>query len=334
MTMPEQKTGTAKTSLPAADHDLNLGLLRQMILIRRFEERVYALFGRGEVYGSTHLCSGQEAVSVGVAAALRDDDRVACTYRGHGHALALGCDPSRFMAEMLGRAAGTCAGRSGSMNVIDHEHKLIGCFGIVGGSIGAATGAALSLRRRGAVAVAFFGDGAVNQAYFAECLNFSKVLGLPVLYVCENNQYSEYTPVEAVTPGGILGRVEALEIPARRVDGQDVWAVREAAGDALAQVRGGGGPAFIEASTYRYGDHGRGDPIKYRSDEEMAAWRERDPIDLWRARLLDEFGASIEQVEAVAESVEVEIAEVEAFALEAPFPDPSELGREFAESGA
>lgn len=328
-----QKTQTAKTTTEPADKDLCLSLLRQMILIRRFEERVYVLFGRGEVYGSTHLCTGQEAVSVGVAGALNDDDRVACTYRGHGHALALGCDPSQFMAEMLGRAAGICAGRSGSMNVIDHGHKLIGCFGIVGGSIGAATGAALSLKRREAVAVAFFGDGAVNQAYFYECLNFAKVLGLPVLYVCENNRYGEYTPYEAVTPGGILPRVEALEIPARRVDGQDVWAVRSAAQEVLAEVRSGGGPAFIEASTYRYSDHGRGDPIKYRSDEEMASWKERDPIDLWRARLVDEFGIAGDEVEAVAPEVETEIAEIESFALEAPFPDPADLGREFAESG-
>jgi TPP-dependent pyruvate/acetoin dehydrogenase alpha subunit len=307
-----------------------LELYRTMVLIRRFEERVYELFGLGKVYGSTHLCIGQEAVSAGVASALEDGDRVACTYRGHGHALALGCDPASFMAEMLGREAGTCGGRSGSMNVIDQDNKLIGCFGIVGGSIGAATGAALSLKRQNRAAVAFFGDGAMNQAYLHECLNFSRVLSLPVLYVCENNQYSEYTPMEAVTPGGILARPQALEIPSHQVDGQDVWEVRCAALDALKRIRAGEGPVFIEANTYRYSDHGRGDPIKYRPDDELRSWKERDPIDLCRRRLSSSHQLSDAEIESVTGEVEELVQRIEHEALAAEFPCPTSLGTEYA----
>jgi TPP-dependent pyruvate/acetoin dehydrogenase alpha subunit len=314
----------------ADDVSLYIDLLRRMLLVRRFEEAVQTLFLRGEVYGSTHLCHGQEAVSAGVASVLRQDDRVAATYRGHDHALALGTSPQRFLDELLGRRSGVCGGRSGSMNVVDLEHGLIGCFGIVGGSLAAATGAALALRGRASVAVAFFGDGAVNQGYFHECLNFARVRDLPVLYVCENNCYGEYTRMEDVTPGGILARPRALEIPAEAVDGQDVWAVRAAAGAAVERVRAGGGPEFLEARTYRYGDHGRGDPIKYRPDDEVAAWRARDPIDIARRRLLDEYGVPAAKLEWVAEQVEAEMEAVVEHALRAPFPDPDATATEFA----
>ena len=202
-------------------------LYRRMLLIRGFEDRVQSLFLRGEVYGTTHLYSGQEAVAVGFADVLQASDRIACTYRGHGHLLAMGTDPTQLLAELLGRATGVNGGLAGSMNVVDPENGVLGCYGIVGGSIAAATGAAISLRRTGGVAVAYFGDGAANQAYFFECLNFAKVLGLPVVFVCENNQYGEYTPTDAVTPGGILPRAAVLEIPTRTVDGMDVWAVRD-----------------------------------------------------------------------------------------------------------
>ena len=186
---------------------------RRMLLIRGFEDLVQKLFLRGEVYGTTHLYSGQEAVAVGVAGALLDGDRVACTYRGHGHTLAMGASPEALLAEMLGRATGINGGRAGSMNVVDPDHGLIGSFGIVGGSIAAATGAALALKGSGSIAVAYFGDGATNQAYFFECLNFAKVLNLPVLFVCENNGYGEYTPMEVVTGGGsITARAEALGV--------------------------------------------------------------------------------------------------------------------------
>jgi acetoin:2,6-dichlorophenolindophenol oxidoreductase subunit alpha len=298
-----------------------LELYRRMTLIRRFEELVQSLFLRGEVYGTTHLCSGQEAVSVGFASALRDDDRVACTYRGHGHLLARGLAPDALLGELLGRSTGVNGGRAGSMNMVDLEHGVIGCFGIVGGSIAAATGAALALKGTGRIAVAFFGDGATNQAYFFECLNFAKVLGLPVLFACENNGYGEYTAMDAVTAGKIVARAQAMEIPSIVVDGMDVWAVQEAADKAAARVRDEGGPVFVEARTYRFVGHSRSDPGKYRPPGELEEWRARDPLLVAEQRLVVQHGATADQLQEVADDVERELREVEAAALAAPFPD-------------
>ena len=301
--------------------EAGLDLYRRMLVIRRFEELVQSLFLRGEVYGTTHLCSGQEAVSVGVASALADDDRVACTYRGHGHLLARGLAPESLLAELLGRTTGVNGGRAGSMNMIDLDHGVMGCFGIVGGSIAAATGAALALKGTGRLATAFFGDGATNQAYFFECMNFAKVLGLPALFVCENNGYGEYTAMDAVTAGKIVARAEAMEIPALIVDGMDVWAVRAVAEDAAGRVRSGEGPVFVEARTYRFVGHSRSDPGKYRPPGELEEWQERDPLIVAEQRLGAEHGATAEQLQEVAADVERELREVEAAALAAPFPD-------------
>ncbi len=310
---------TAQT--PAASAETGLDLYRRMLLIRRFEELVQSLFLRGEVYGTTHLCSGQEAVSVGFASALAENDRVACTYRGHGHLLARGLAPEALLGELLGRTTGVNGGRAGSMNMVDLDHDVIGCFGIVGGSIAAATGAALALKGTGRIATAFFGDGATNQAYFFECLNFAKVLGLPALFVCENNGYGEYTPMDLVTAGKIVARAEAMEIPALVVDGMDVWAVREVADDAVGRVRSGGGPVFVEARTYRFVGHSRSDPGKYRPPGELEEWRERDPLLLAERRLAADHGVTAEQLGEVAAEVERGLQEVEEAALAAPFPD-------------
>jgi len=310
--------------------EAGLDLYRRMLLIRRFEELVQSLFLRGEVYGTTHLCSGQEAVSVGVASMLAEDDRVACTYRGHCHLLARGLAPEALLGELLGRTTGVNGGRAGSMNVVDHEHGVIGCFGIVGGSIAAATGAALALKGTGRIATAFFGDGATNQAYFFECLNFAKVLGLPALFVCENNGYGEYTPMDLVTAGKIVARAEAMEIPTLVVDGMDVWAVRETAQDAVGRVRGSGGPVFVEARTYRFVGHSRSDPGKYRPPGELDEWRERDPLLVAERRLAAEHGVTAEQLGEVAAEVERELQEVEESALAAPYPDEAAVS-EFKE---
>ena len=240
-----------------------------------------AAFMSGEIRGTTHLCSGQEAVPVGVCDALGPSDCVAATYRGHGAALALGCDPEAMFAEFLGREGGICGGRGGSMNVIDLENRLLGCFGIVGGSIGAATGAGLAaeLTGDGSVAVAFFGDGALNQAYFHECLNLAGVRGLPVLYACENNLYGEWTHMEETTAGGRLAaRAEAYGVPWEIVEGNDVVAVREAAARAIESAREGGGPTLIEFLTYRHHGHSRSDPAKYRPSAEVEEWQARDPL--------------------------------------------------------
>jgi TPP-dependent pyruvate/acetoin dehydrogenase alpha subunit len=309
------------------DRELELDLYRRMHLIRGFEDLVQSLFLRGEVYGTTHLYSGQEAVAVGFASVLEDSDRVAATYRGHGHALALGVDPQALLDEMLGRATGINGGRAGSMNVTSPKDRLIGSFGIVGGSIAAATGAALALRRTGGVAIAFFGDGAMNQGYFFECLNFCRVQRLPIVLVCENNGYGEYTPFQEVTAGAIRARAEVMEVPAETIDGMQAWTVRDAAERAVGSARSGDGPFFVEAITYRYVGHSRSDPGKYRPDGELDRWRERDPLTLLRARL-EEAGAETAALDEIEGSVAAQLAELEQRALVAPFPEPQAF-REF-----
>jgi TPP-dependent pyruvate/acetoin dehydrogenase alpha subunit len=302
----------------------------RMRLIRRFEQEIQRLFLKGEVHGTTHLSAGQEAVPVGVCSALQPDDYVAGTYRGHGHALAKGTDPEALAAEMLGRATGVCGGRAGSMNVVDLAHGLVGCFGIVGGSIAAATGAAISAGRQGRVAVAFFGDGAANQGYFHECLNWAQVFALPVVYVCENNFYGEFTPMGSVTAGGEIGiRATGYGMTSRVIDGNDLWAVREAAIEAVDRAREGGGPTLLECQTYRHYGHSKSDPGKYRPPDEVEQWLSRDPLDLARARLLD-LGVDEAEVEGVESGIDAELDRAVEAALAAPYPDPAQhRGSEF-----
>jgi acetoin:2,6-dichlorophenolindophenol oxidoreductase subunit alpha len=302
----------------------------RMHLIRLFEREMHRLFLAGEVHGTTHLAAGQEAIPVGVCQALEPDDYVAGTYRGHGHALAKGAEPEGMVAEMLGRATGTCGGRSGSMNVIDRAHGLVGCYGIVGGSIAAATGAALSAGRQGRVAVAFFGDGATNQAYFFECLNFVKVLALPAVFVCENNWYGEFTPMQTVTAGAdIARRAEPFGVPARVVDGNDLFAVVEAAGEAVARARAGDGPTLLECQTYRHYGHSKSDPAKYRPAEEVERWKARDPLPIARARLV-EGGVPEAALDDAERETRGELDAAVAAALAAPYPDPATPATEFA----
>ena len=235
------------------------------------------------------------------------------------------------MDELLGRATGVCGGRAGSMNVIDVENGLIGCFGIVGGSIGAATGAALSAKilGTGGVAVAFFGDGTSNQAYFHECLNWAQVERLPVVFVCENNLYMEFTPIEDVTAGAIGARAEAMGIHTQQVDGNDIWAVREAAAEAVEHARSGAGPAFLETLTYRFVGHSRSDPGKYRKPGELDEWRERDPLLLARASLAERYGDHRAQLDEPTPKSTAEMDTVVERGLAAPFPDPAAGGGEF-----
>jgi TPP-dependent pyruvate/acetoin dehydrogenase alpha subunit len=294
-----------------------------MVLIRLFEDAVQRLFQQGEIQGTTHLYQGQEAVSVGVCAALREGDVIAATYRGHGACLAMGTDPTALMAELLGRETGVCRGRAGTMNVIDLEHGVIGCFGIVGGSIAAATGAGLASRLKadGTVALAFFGDGAVNQAYFHECLNFASVMALPVVFVCENNLYGEWTRMESVTAGAtIVGRAVAYALPGVEVDGNDLLTVHEAAAAAVSGARSGEGPTLIEARTYRHKGHSRLDTgERYRPADEVEAWLSQDPLPRTAALLPED------TAERIRNDVEVEVARVVEEASSAPWPDP---GRE------
>ena len=310
------------------DLELYTRIYRQMLLIRGFEDLVQSLFLAGEVYGTTHLYSGQEAIATGVASVLDERDRVAATYRGHGHALAVGVDPQKLLDEMLGRATGINGGRAGSMNVTSPDDRLIGSFGIVGGSIAAATGAALALKRTtGGVAVAYFGDGAMNQGYVFECLNFAQVFRLPVVLVCENNGYGEYTPFRSVTAGEIRARAEVMGVTAETIDGMSVWTVREAAGDAVAHARAGDGPVFIEALTYRFVGHSRSDPGAYRPEGELDRWRERDPIVVLRTQLEAE-GVDATDLDEIEREMTERLERMRADGLAAPFP--TELtGREF-----
>jgi TPP-dependent pyruvate/acetoin dehydrogenase alpha subunit len=317
-------SATAAPSAPtAADGDLMLSLYRRMRLIRRFEEAVHSLFLKGEVHGTTHLYNGEEASATGVGSVLTADDRVAGTYRGHGHALSIGTSPQGLLDELLGRSTGVCGGRAGSMNVIDLEHGLMGCYGIVGGSISAALGASLALKGTGNVAVAYFGEGATNQAYFHECLNFARVFSLPAIFVCENNLYGEFTPMEQVTAGEIRARVEGLDVAYERVDGMDVWATRAAALRATERARAGRGPVFLEMMVYRFVGHSRSDPGKYRKPGELERWQERDPLVLGRQRLIDDCGLSPDAADAIDAEIEREMTEVSERALAAPYPDPS-----------
>ena len=277
----------------------------RMLLIRQFETSMHRLFLQGEVHGTTHLYAGQEAVAVGCCLALEPDDYVTGTYRGHGHALAKGTDPRALLAEMLGRATGVCGGRSGSMNVIDLQHGLVGCYGIVGGSIAAALGAGLSARSQGKVSLAFFGDGATNQGYFHECMNMAKVLSLPVVFVCENNFYAEFTPLAAATAGANI---------AARAGGYDVPA-------AVRQARDGGGPTLLECQTYRHYGHSKSDPAPYRPKDELQQWLERDPLKLARARLLAD-GVTEERIVAVEEEITATMERAVETAKSDPYPDP------------
>ena len=319
--------GMSRTSARVLDDlELYTRIYRQMLLIRGFEELVQSLFLKGEVYGTTHLYSGQEAVATGVASLLEERDRVAATYRGHGHALALGVDPQALLDEMLGRATGVNGGRAGSMNVTSPADRLIGSFGIVGGSIAAATGAALALSRTtGGVAVAYFGDGAMNQGYVFECLNFAQVQKLPLVLVCENNGYGEYTPFRSVTAGEIRARAEVMEVPADTIDGMSVWAVREAAARAIAHARAGDGPAFLEALTYRFVGHSRSDPGAYRPEGELDEWKTRDPIVVLRAQLEDE-GAGASALDELEREVGDQLERMRERGLAAPFPSGLDVG--------
>jgi acetoin:2,6-dichlorophenolindophenol oxidoreductase subunit alpha len=294
-------------------------LYGRMALIRTFEDAVQRLFMQNEIQGTTHLYSGQEAVAVGVCAELAPGDTVAATYRGHGACLAMGTDPTALMAELLGRATGVCGGRAGTMNVIDLEHGIVGCFGIVGGSIAAATGVGLAaqLKRDGSVAVAFFGDGAVNQAYFHECLNFAAVRRLPVVYVCENNLYGEWTPMAAVTAGGsIAQRAAAYAIPGVQVDGNDLWAMRAVAREAIARARRGLGPTLLEGLTYRQKGHSRLDTgTRYRPAEEIEAWLANDPL----RRVAEQLDPGIR--ERIREEAAAEVARAVEAARAGAWPD-------------
>jgi acetoin:2,6-dichlorophenolindophenol oxidoreductase subunit alpha len=326
------KHDTAPDAAAAGERDRWMQMYRQMLRIRLFEEQVNELYKTARMPGLAHLYSGEEGVAVGVCSALRRDDYITSTHRGHGHCLAKGATLDRMFAELLGKAPGYCRGKGGSMHIADQDTGNLGANAIVGGSTGIATGAAFSSKMRGTdqVTACFFGDGALGQGVLYEVMNMAALWKLPVIYVCENNLYTEYTHYSETTAGGLAARAEAFGIPAAEVDGQDVRAVYAAAHGMVERARAGGGPAFLLCQTYRYYGHHVGDIQRayYRSKDEEEYWRtERDPIKLlgqWlRAQGLAD-GAALERM------TEATRAEVEAgvrFALDAPFPEPSEVDR-------
>jgi acetoin:2,6-dichlorophenolindophenol oxidoreductase subunit alpha len=326
---------------PMADTDEGtelLDLYEQMVVIRRTEQAAHDLFLSGLVKGTTHLAAGHEAIAVGASAALRPDDYVFATYRGHHHAIARGGTPEECLAELMSKATGICKAKGGSMHLTKADVGMLGSYAIVGSHLPIAVGAAWSATLRGTeqVAVAFFGDGATNIGAFHEALNLAAVWRLPVLFVCENNLYMEYTPIASVTAvaNPAADRAPAYGIPADLIDGNDVLAVRDSVATAVERARAGAGPTVIEARTYRHFGHSRADPATYRPEEEVKAWLERDPLDLARARL-DELGVAKEEVVAADERADALVAAAVAAAKAAPAADPADaLTDVWADGGA
>jgi TPP-dependent pyruvate/acetoin dehydrogenase alpha subunit len=302
------------------------GLFATMCRIRAFELEVARLYRDGEIPGFVHTSLGQEAVAAGVCAALRDDDYLATTHRGHGHVLAKGADLDGMMAELFGKASGLCGGRGGSMHIADPGRGILGANAIVGAGIPLATGAGLAskLMGQGRVAVAFFGEGAVNQGTFHEALNLSAIWDLPVLFACENNIYAEFSDSRTLSRvPSVAERAAAYGVAGETVHGNDVEAVAAASAAAVDRCRSGAGPALIEFETYRWNGHYEGDAQPYKPDEEASAWRERDPLEIAAARLL-QAGTSTQEVERIRADAETRVVEAVEYARADDEPDPEE----------
>ncbi len=314
------------------DRRLLMEMLRRMLRIRRFEEQVIQLVDRGEIAGPAHPYIGEEAVAVGACLALRDDDWMTGNHRSHGHPIAKGGDVRKALAEILGKRTGFCKGKGGSMHLADFSIGILGESGILGSSIPTAVGAALGSKLQGndRVAVAFFGDGASNEGAFHESINLAAIWKLPVIFLCENNQYAVTSSFkDMVATENIADRAAGYNIPGVLVDGQDVIAMHEAVSEAVKRARAGQGPSLIEGRTYRYFDHSLGlnriVRAPYRSDEEVEQWRRRDPIDIHKERLLSQGIATQAEIDQIEEDVRNQIAEALEFAKQSPYPDPSEL---------
>lgn len=316
-----------------------LDAYRKMRTIRAFEEELHHLVMAGQLTGFLHLCSGQEAVAVGVVSQLDARDSLASTHRGHGHCIARGVDPNAMMAEIHGRATGVCRGKGGSLHIADLSLGMLGANGIVGAGIPIAVGAALTCRyrRTGGVAVAFFGDGAANQGAFHEAANLAALWQLPVLFVCENNGYGEATPAEfATSVRDVAERASAYGMPGVIADGMDFFDVREKAAQAIAGARRGEGPTLLECKTYRYHGHYVGDTKAYRpAAEEEAMRRERDPLDRFERSVVSRGWLDAVALRAVDAEVALRIRDAVAFARSSPEPEPEELHRDvYGEYGA
>ncbi|MBB5343830.1 thiamine pyrophosphate-dependent dehydrogenase E1 component subunit alpha [Tunturibacter empetritectus] len=310
--------------------ELALHAYRQMLRIRMFEEQVNELYTRALMPGLAHLYSGEEAIAVGICEALKKEDYVTSTHRGHGHCLAKGATPNLMFAELLGKEAGYCHGKGGSMHIADPATGNLGANAIVGGSMGIATGAAFSSKylNNGLVAVCFFGEGALGQGLLYEVLNIAQLWKLPVIYVCENNLYNEYTHYSETTAGDICARATAFGVKAETVDGQDVQAVYSKAKQLIDDARAGGGPAFLLCNTYRYTGHHVGDINReyYRTKQEEQEWKTgRDPIQLHGERLLHEGFTDKATLDALESEVREEMKAAVEFAIATPYPALEEV---------
>ena len=321
---PEASSGTTD------EKEKWLRAYSQMARIRLFEEQVNELYTRALMPGLAHLYSGEEAVAVGICETLGIDDYITSTHRGHGHCLAKGAAPDRMFAELLGKEAGYCRGKGGSMHIADPATGNLGANAIVGGSVGIATGAAFASKRlaNGRVAVCFFGEGALGQGSLYEVMNLAQLWKLPVIYVCENNLYNEYTHYSETTAGTILGRAAAFGIEVAIVDGQNVRAVHEVAKGLIDRARSGGGPGFLQADTYRYSGHHVGDINReyYRSKQEEQHWKtERDPIRLHGNWLIAEGYADGPALDRIRAEAHKEMESAVKFAIEAPYPSVDQV---------
>jgi TPP-dependent pyruvate/acetoin dehydrogenase alpha subunit len=325
MTTLTERSGASTTKAEQV-----LRMYRQMLAIRLFEERVNELYTRALMPGLAHLYIGEEAVAVGVCEALRSDDYITSTHRGHGHCLAKGATPDRMFAELLGKEAGYCRGKGGSMHIADPATGNLGANAIVAGSVGIATGAAFSAQRlgNGRVAVCFFGEGALGQGSLYEVMNLAQLFKLPVIYVCENNLYTEYTHFSETTAGEILSRATAFGLEAAAVDGQDVRAVNATASRLIECARRGHGPGFLLANTYRYTGHHVGDLNReyYRSKQEEQKWKtERDPIRNLVGWMLEQKLTDAAQLAKIESELTAEMDKAVDFAVAAPYPALEEV---------
>jgi pyruvate dehydrogenase E1 component alpha subunit len=302
--------------------------LLKMMHIRFFEEKVMELLGRNIIKGGSHLYAGEEAVAVGACAAIRPDDYITSTHRGHGHAIARGGKLPELMAEICGRKTGCCKGKGGSLHLADLSTGNLGATGIVGGNLGIATGAGLSIKMRKTdqVVLCFFGDGASNQGLFHESLNMAATWQLPVIYICENNLYGMSVALRRCSPlQDVAKRAAAYNMPSAIVDGMDVLAVKEGVEKFVQLARTGKGPSLLECKTYRYFGHSRSDPRKYRTKEEEKYWKDRDPIKNFGRRLIDNQIFTPEEIEKIEQEAIEDIEKATEFALKSPFPEVSEL---------
>src|SRR5689334_1391981 len=322
---------TAELQTPASTQTASLDLreaLRLMLTIRLFDERALALYRAGEMRGTTHPYIGMEAVGVGVMLALRPDDYVTSTHRGHGHTIAKGGDVRRMMAELLGRATGYSGGKGGSMHIADMDKHMLGANGIVGGGMGLATGAALTakLRQNGSVAICFFGDGALEQGILHETTNLAAIWKLPVVFVCENNQYAMSARSDwSIAGGDPAARAAGYGIPGVTVDGMDLFAVHAQASEFVERARAGDGPAYLVCNTYRYHGHHAGDPLNYREKEEVDRWRQQDPIERVKSEAISRGVLSPSDAAELERTIEAQIDEAVEFARNSPEPTPDQL---------